>query len=381
MILDSVKLSQALIKYNSPSGASLDVLEFLAKNLANFKCDILGFDGDGSYPVINLHAVYNPRNSDNVLYFAGHSDVVAVMDEKSWLYPPFAAHIDNDILYGRGTVDMKCAIASFVIAAQKFIAKNPQANFGIGLLITGDEEADAVNGTKKVLSWMKQHNKTISACIVGEPTNPTKLGEMIKIGRRGSVSFELKIIGQAGHIAYPENFNNPNTTIINVLKLLKDYKLDQGNQFFDPSNLEITNIKTANMGGNVVPSEVVANFNIRFNDAHVSESLIAWVKYICDKAAGAYQLSHKVSGESFITKPNFLTEIVANSVQKVTGLKPVLSTSGGTSDARFIKDFCPTVECGLINKTAHQINENIAVADIYALEKIYYEILENYGQK
>jgi succinyl-diaminopimelate desuccinylase len=380
MQLDSVKLAQELIKHNSPSGADLAIIEFIAQILGNFgfQNDILGFDGDKSYPVINLHSVYNPKNSKNILYFAGHTDIVPAGDETLWKYPPFEAKIIDGILYGRGAVDMKPAISAFIMAAGNFIQQNPKANFGIGLLITGDEEADGVNGTKKVLQWMKQNNKPISACIVGEPTNPEKLGQMIKIGRRGSVGFELKIIGKQGHIAYPENFNNPNTTIINVLKLLKDYKLDNGNQFFDPSNLEITNIATENVGTNVVPEKVIANFNIRFNNEHSSESLIKWVKYICDKSAGDYQLNYRVSGESFITKPCILSNVVANSVKEITGLNPALSTSGGTSDARFIKDYCPVVECGLINKTAHQIDENITTIDIQKLEKIYYLILENY---
>jgi len=392
MRLDSIKLSQELINRQSLSNKpNLDIIEFLAKILTSFgfKNDILGFDGDGSYPVINLHSVYNPQNYPDVFYFAGHTDIVPTGDEELWKYPPFEAKIVDDILYGRGAVDMKPAISAFIMAAGNFIRQNPKANFangfgkgfGIGFLITGDEEADGINGTKKMLDWMQKNNQPISACIVGEPTNPNKLGEMVKIGRRGSISFELKIIGKQGHIAYPENFNNPNTSIINVLKLLKDYKLDKGNQFFDPSNLEITNIHTTNIGGNVVPKEVVANFNIRFNDEHSSNSLIDWVRYICDKSAGQYQLTHKVSGESFITKPNFLSNIVVDAVKKITGLEPLLSTTGGTSDARFIKDYCPVVEFGLVNKTAHQIDENVEVGDIEKLEKIYYLILENYAKR
>ncbi|MFT6105835.1 MAG: succinyl-diaminopimelate desuccinylase [Rickettsiales bacterium] len=383
MYLDSVKLSQELIKHNSPSGANLPILEFLANVLANFgfKNDILGFDGDGSYPVINLHSIYNPKDSKNMFYFAGHTDIVPEGDEKLWTHPPFEAKIVDGILHGRGAVDMKPAIAAFAMAAANFIRLYPKADFGIGLLITGDEEADGVNGTRKILQWLKKNNMPISACIVGEPTNPNKLGEMIKVGRRGSVSFELKIIGKQGHIAYPENFDNPNTTITNVLKLLKDHKLDSGNQFFDPSNLEVTNIQTSNVGGNVVPEDVKANFNIRFNDEHTSQSLIEWVKYVCDKSAGKHELTTRVSGESFITKPGILSDCVAKAVKKETGLDPELSTTGGTSDARFIKDYCPVVECGLINKTAHQIDENIATIDIQKLEKIYYSILENYAQR
>lgn len=382
--LDSVSLSQELIKHNSPSGADLSVPEFLSRILGQIgfqKNDILGFDGDDSYPVINLHSLYNPSNSQNVFYFAGHFDVVKAGDEKLWKHPPFAAQIVDGVLYGRGAVDMKPAIAAFIVAAARFIKENPKPNFGIGLLLTGDEEADGVNGTNKMLAWMKKNNLPISACVVGEPTNPNKLGEMIKIGRRGSIGFELKIIGKQGHIAYPENFNNPNTTMVNVLKLLKDHKLDNGNKFFDPSNLEVTNIATKNVGGNVVPEEVIANFNIRFNDEHNSQSLIDWVKYVCEKASGKYELTYKLSGESFITKPNFLSEIVAKAVKDETGITPVLSTTGGTSDARFIKNFCPVVEFGLVNKTAHQIDENVAISDIQKLEKIYYQILKNYDQK
>ena len=384
MHLDSVKLSQEIIKFHSASNKPhLDLLEFIANILASFgfENDILGFDGDGSYPVINLHSVYNPKNSKNILYFAGHTDIVPTGDEKLWKHPPFGAEIVDGVLYGRGAVDMKPAIAAFMMAAANFIKQHPKMDFGIGFLITGDEEADGVNGTKKMLEWMKKNNKEISACIVGEPTNPNKLGEMIKIGRRGSVGFELKIIGKQGHIAYPENFDNPNTSMVNVLKLLKDHVLDKGNKFFDPSNLEVTNIETANVGGNVVPETVKANFNIRFNDEHTSEELIKWVTYVCDKSAGKYELKTRVSGESFITKPGFLSECVKKAVKEVTGIDPVLSTTGGTSDARFIHNYCPVVECGLINKTAHQIDENVKVLDIQKLEKIYYSVLENYLQQ
>jgi succinyl-diaminopimelate desuccinylase len=383
MHLDSVKLSQEIIKFNSQSDKPhLDLLEYLASILGNFgfENDIIGFDGDGSYPVINLHSIYNPRESKNILYFAGHTDIVPAGDESLWTYPPFEAKIVDGVLFGRGAVDMKSAIACFIMAAANFIKQHPKMDFGIGFLITGDEEADGINGTKKMLEWMKKNNKPMAGCIVGEPTNPNKLGEMIKIGRRGSVGFELKVIGTQGHIAYPENFNNPNTTIVNILKLLKDYKLDSGNEFFDPSNLEVTNIETSNVGGNVVPKQVKANFNIRFNDEQTSQKLIEWVTYVCEKSAGSYELKTRISGESFITKPGILTDCVAKAVKKETGIDPDLSTTGGTSDARFIKDYCPVVECGLINKTAHQIDENANVLDIKRLEKIYYSALENYGQ-
>ena len=231
-----------------------------------------------------------------------------------------------------------------------------------------------------MLEWMKQNNKKMSACLIGEPTNPTKLGEEIKIGRRGSISFSLKVIGVQGHVAYPHNANNPITILVNTLKFLKDHKLDNGNIFFDPSNLEITNIASSSAGSNVIPAYATANFNIRFNNEHNSESIIAWVKYAC-RMAGKFELSHRVSGEPFITEPGFLSDIVVLAIKEEIGFEPKISTSGGTSDARFIKDFCPVIEFGLINKTAHHVNENIAIEDIYKLKEIYKKILIFYGKK
>jgi len=382
MKLDPLKLSQELIKYNSVSGIESGVIDFLDKKLSKigFKCDLVKFDGDGSYGVKNLHALYNPNNSPKTFYFAGHTDVVPVGDETAWKHPPFEGVVVDDILYGRGVVDMKCAIAAFFCAAEEFIKEFPDTEFGIGFLITDDEEADAINGTKKMLEWMKQNNKKMSACLIGEPTNPTKLGEEIKIGRRGSISFSLKVIGVQGHVAYPHNANNPITILINTLKFLKDHKLDNGNIFFDPSNLEITNIASSSAGSNVIPAYATANFNIRFNNEHNSESIIAWVKYAC-RMAGKFELSHRVSGEPFITEPGFLSDIVVLAIKEEIGFEPKISTSGGTSDARFIKDFCPVIEFGLINKTAHHVNENIAIEDIYKLKEIYKKILIFYGKK
>ena len=379
---DAVKLSQELIRCPSVTGTDAGVINILAETVkkSGFQCDILEFSGDNSYPVINLHALYNPKNSKNILYFAGHTDVVPAGDEKMWRFNPFSAQIDNNILYGRGAVDMKCAIAAFVSAADEFIAENKDSDFAIGLLITGDEEAEAINGTKKMLDWMKQNNKTMSACIVGEPTNPEKVGQMIKIGRRGSINFNLKITGKQGHVAYPHNADNPITTLVNILKLLKDHKLDSGNQFFDPSNLEVTHINSENLGSNVIPEHAQANFNIRFNNQHSGNSLIEFINYLCSKTAGKdnFQLNYRISGESFINSDPDLSAIAVEAVKNKSGINPELSTSGGTSDARFIKDFCPVIEFGLINKTAHQINEHVSVSNIYLLKEIYKELLVFY---
>ena len=383
MKLDAINLSQELIRIPSYSGNNPQVINFLSDQLKNlnFTCDILEYDGDSSYKVNNLHAIFNPNNAKNILYFAGHTDVVNEGNKASWTFDPFSATISNEKLYGRGAVDMKCAIACFVSAVADFLQNNPSPNFGIGFLITNDEENDSINGTKKVLNWMKENNKKITHCLVGEPTNPEKFGEMIKIGRRGSIGFSIKIIGKQGHVAYPQNALNPITILINLLKVLKDHKFDEGSEFFDATNLEITSFTSQNLGGNVIPNEVQAAFNVRFNDLHNSQSIIDLVEYACKKTVGLgakYELSHRTSGESFLSDPKFLAKITCAAVEKICGKKPVLSTSGGTSDARFIKDFAEVVEIGLVNETAHKIDEFAEVEEIKQLQKTYLEILKNF---
>lgn len=382
MKLNAVTLSQKLIQIPSYSGVNLQVIEFLADYLKNlgFSCDFLEYDGSDSYKVNNLHAVFNPKNSARVLYFAGHTDVVNEGNKASWSHDPFAAEIVGGKLFGRGAVDMKCAIACFVAAVEEFLnEKNP--DFGIGFLITNDEEADGINGTKKVLQWMQNSGKKISHCLVGEPTNPENFGEMIKVGRRGSIGFKVKITGKQGHVAYPDIALNPITILINLLKILKDHKLDSGSKFFDASNLEITSISSQNLGANVIPNEAEAAFNVRFNDLHSSQSIIDLVKYACDKTVGfgaKYELTHRTSGESFLSDPKFLAGIVVEAVEKTCGKKPVLSTTGGTSDARFIKDYAEVVEIGLVNKTAHKIDEFAEVAEIEKLRETYLEVLRRF---
>lgn len=382
MKLNALTLSQKLIQIPSYSGVNFEVIEFLGDYLKNlgFACDFLEYEGSDSYKVNNLHAVFNPKNSQRVLYFAGHTDVVNEGNKDSWSHDPFAAAVIDGKLFGRGAVDMKCAIACFVSAAEEFLAeKNP--DFGIGFLITNDEEADGVNGTKKVLEWMEKSGKKISHCLVGEPTNPEKFGEMIKVGRRGSIGFKVKVIGKQGHVAYPDIALNPITILISLLKILKDHKLDTGTKFFDASNLEITSISSQNLGGNVIPNEAEAAFNVRFNDLHTSESIIDLVKYACEKTVGfgaKYELTNRTSGESFLSDPKFLAGIVVDAVEKICGKKPVLSTTGGTSDARFIKDYAEVVEIGLVNKTAHKIDEFAEVSEIEELQKTYLEILRKF---
>lgn len=382
-MLSSIELSQKLIRIPSYSGHNPEVIEFLKNYLEklNFKCDILEFEGDDSYKVNNLHAVFNPNNSDKIVYFAGHTDIVKEGDKKAWKYDPFSATIEGDKLFGRGTADMKCAIACFVIAVEKLMQEKTP-NFGIGFLITNDEENDSINGTEKCLKWMESKGHKISACIVGEPTNPEKLGEMIKIGRRGSINFAIEITGKQGHVAYAENALNPTTILINLLKVLKDHKFDNGNEFFSPTNLEITSISSDNFGNNVIPQKARANINVRFNSLHTSKSIFDLVDYACKKTVGLgakYELTTKTSGESFLSKAGDFAKITQNAVKEVTGSTPVLGTTGGTSDARFIKNYCEeVVECGLINKTAHQIDEFSYLKDVEDLEKIYFKILKNY---
>jgi len=383
MKLEALKLSQELIRIPSYSGVNSDVIEFLANHLKNlgFACDILEYDGDNSYKVNNLHAVFNPKNSEKILYFAGHTDVVNEGDKNSWTHAPFAAEISDGKLFGRGAADMKCAIACFVSAVAEFLEKENSPNFGIGFLITNDEENDSINGTKKVLQWMQKNNKKISHCLVGEPTNPESFGEMIKVGRRGSIGFTIKVTGKQGHVAYPDIALNPITILINLLKILKDHKLDEGTKFFDASNLEITSISSQNLGSNVIPNHAEAAFNVRFNDLHTSQSIIDLVEYACKKTIGfgaTYELKHRTSGESFLSDPKILAELVVNSVEKICGKKPILSTTGGTSDARFIKDYAEVVEIGLVNKTAHKIDEFSETKEIEQLQKTYLEILKKF---
>ena len=387
MTSQEVKISQDLIKIPSYSGFNEAVLKYIEEFLVKlgFECENLTFDGDNSYKVNNLHAIFNPNKSEKTIYFAGHTDVVNEGDLTKWEFSPFSATINDGKLYGRGACDMKCALACFLAAAQNFIQKNPNPEFAIGLLITNDEESDGVNGTKKALQWMKKSGKNISACIVGEPTNPSKLGEMVKIGRRGSVNFDLEITGKQGHVAYADLALNPITALIDSLQTLNSHVFDDGNEFFPPTNLEITSLTSDNFGENVIPFKAQANFNIRFNSIHTSKSIIELVNYVCGKNADSfgykYQLKHRVSGESFLSNQGNFANKVRDIIAKTTNIDTVFGTTGGTSDARFIKDYCGNMlEFGLINETAHKINEYSVISEIEDLQKIYLEILQQFNE-
>ena len=376
-MIDPIILSQALMRCPSVTpkeAGTLDILEATLKPLG-FVCHRQKF-GD----VENLYARRGDKGKN--LCFAGHVDVVPAGDLAAWKYDPFSATIEGNKLIGRGASDMKVAIAAWVAA----LSSNQQPttnNHSHSLLITCDEEGVATHGTKPMLEWLKEKGETIDACIVGEPTNPNQLGEMIKIGRRGSVSFTLTVSGVQGHVAYPEKAANPITPLVSVLHTLKTTQLDDGTKFFPPSNLEITSVDVGNIAGNVIPSKATAQFNIRFNDKHTGASLIEWVQNLCSSnlKPNTYNLQPSISAEAFFCPPKTLAPLVADAVEKVTGKRPEMSTTGGTSDARFIRNYCSElVECGLINETAHKVNEYALLEDIHQLTAIYTEIIERYSR-
>ena len=380
--INEVSLARDLVRCQSVTPKDDGAINVVAKNLKKlgFKCEIMEFKEKGTPQIKNLYAKIG-KNSPNFC-FAGHTDVVPVGDLKSWNVNPFGGVIKNQKLIGRGISDMKGSIDCFIAAVSEFLKKNKKLNGSISLLITGDEETVAVNGTKKVIEKLIQKKEKINFCMVGEPTNENKLGEMIKIGRRGSITGHLTIIGTQGHVAYPHSSNNPSTIIIEILNKIKKLKLDKGNKDFEPSNLEITKINIDNTADNVIPAEAKASFNIRFNNLHTSSSIKKKLNKIFSstskKFKANYKIRYHVSGESFLTKPNKTVYMIKNVIKKSTKINPVLSTTGGTSDARFIKKISPCVEFVLIAKTIHQVDEMARVADLKKLKNIYRDILFNY---
>ena len=377
MQISELKLAKDLIRKPSITPKDAGAINLLAKNLKSigFNCKIINFKN-----IKNLYAKLG-KSSPNFCY-AGHTDVVPPGNVKKWTTNPFKPIVRNNKLIGRGANDMKASIACFVAAVSRFKNENKNFKGSISLLITGDEEGIAVNGTKRLIKYLKRKREKINFCIVGEPTNPNKLGEMIKIGRRGSLTGRLTIIGSQGHVAYPHRANNPSNTLIKILKKIKDLKLDKGTKNFQPSNLEVIKINIDNHADNVIPGSADAVFNIRFNDKHTSSSLKNKLNKIFKAVTKAnkskFKITYEVSGEAFLTKPNKTTYMVQNIVKKVTGLKPKLSTSGGTSDARFIKNIAPCLEFGLVGKTMHKIDESVSVSDLKKLTKIYKNILVSY---
>jgi succinyl-diaminopimelate desuccinylase len=377
MPINELKLAKELIRKPSVTPKDAGAINVLTKNLRSlgFKCQLINFKN-----IKNLYAKLG--NSSPNFCYAGHTDVVPPGDISSWSINPFKPTVKNNKLIGRGANDMKASIACFVAAVSKFKNKNKKFKGSISLLITGDEEGVAINGTKKVVEYLKKKKEKINFCIVGEPTNPNKLGEMIKIGRRGSITGRLKIFGIQGHVAYPHKANNPSNAMIKVLNKIKEIKLDKGTKNFQPSNLEITKINIDNHADNVIPGSASAVFNIRFNNKHSASSLKrklnAIFKSISKITKCQFKINYEVSGEAFLTKPNKTTYMVQDTIKKITKIKPKLSTTGGTSDARFIRKIAPCLEFGLVGKTMHKVDESVPLPDLKKLTNIYLNILENY---
>ena len=382
--INELTLAKELIKFPSVTPVDAGAIKFLAKQLKKlgFDCKILEFKDKNkiSKPIKNIYARLG-KKSPNLCY-AGHTDVVPPGNIKNWTVNPFKPTIKNNHLIGRGANDMKSSIACFVSAVEKFLKKNKKFNGSISFLITGDEEALAINGTKKVVDYLKKKKEKIDFCIVGEPTNPNKLGEMIKIGRRGSISGTITIFGSQGHVAYPHLSNNPINTLVKICKKLNEHKLDRGNKNFQPSNLEITSINVDNTATNVIPASARAQFNVRFNNFHTSNSvkkkINSIVKNVSKQNKCKFKIGFHVSGESFLTKPNKTIYMAKNIINKITKVTPVFSTTGGTSDARFIRKIAPCLEFGLVNKTMHKVDECVSLSDLKKLTKIYLNILEEY---
>ncbi|CAO3419025.1 succinyl-diaminopimelate desuccinylase [Azospirillum endophyticum] len=374
MTIDPVALAQDLIRCPSVTprdDGALGVLEAALEPMG-FTCHRLRFQQEGTEPVENLYARLGTEGPN--FCFAGHTDVVPPGD-KGWTVDPFAGEVMGGRLFGRGAVDMKGAIAAFVAAVSRRLQDGQPAG-SISLLITGDEEGVAINGTRKVLDWLAERGERIDACVVGEPTNPKALGDMIKIGRRGSLSGFLTVFGAQGHVAYPHLADNPLPRLVRMLAAVTEQPMDEGTAHFQPSTLALTTIDVGNKATNVIPAQGKATFNIRFNDAHTPASIEAWLRRTFDAIGGAYELEIYRSGDSFVTPPGPLTELVAEAVEGVTGRRPEYSTTGGTSDARFIKNVCPVVEFGLVGQTMHKVDEYCSVEDLRQLTSIYESILK-----
>ena len=381
----SILLTQQLIKSKSVTPKDDGAMNTLKKNLLKigFKNKDLPFGSKKNNDLIlNLFSIKKPNKNFNkkskVLCFAGHTDVVPAGEISSWKHNPFQAKISQGKLYGRGASDMKGAIAAWVTAC-KNVTQNNDLSISLALLITGDEEGVATNGTIKVVDWLKQNKISINHCIVGEPTNPNYIGEMIKIGRRGSISFTIEVYGKSGHVAYPHLAQNPLSALTNICYKLERLNLKKKAKNFPVTNLEITSIDTGNKASNVIPDSCLISANIRYNNSYTEKILLDNINKICSSEASNFKLNIISSNKPFYTKPDNFLSILEKSIYKVTKKKPALSTTGGTSDARFIKNICPVIEFGGVGKTMHKLNENILIKDLLELQKIYEELILSYN--
>lgn len=383
---DPVALAQALIRCPSVTPDEAGALSVLEEVLAQagFTVHRMTFSEPGTPDVENLYARIGSAGPN--VCFAGHTDVVPPGDAVQWTCPPFAAEIRDGVLYGRGAVDMKGAIACFVAAALRHLERcGGQLRGSISLLITGDEEGPSINGTAKVLDWLRERGERLDACVVGEPSNPHAIGDEIKIGRRGSLNGELVVYGKQGHAAYPHLADNPIPKLARIIGWLSTTPLDEGTPDFEPSSLQVTVISVPNTATNVIPSEARAKFNIRYNDLHRRPGVEEWVRQQCmaaaDEVGARWSVSFSGTGDVFLTRPGPLVDTMTEAVRTVVGRVPRLSTSGGTSDARFIQAYCPVIEFGLVNETIHQVDERVPLSDLHTLTAVYERFLEQYFTK
>ena len=378
MPVDPVALTAALVKCPSVTpeeGGALQLLEE-ALSAAGFACTRVDRNG-----VPNLFARWGNGGNTRTFGFNGHTDVVPVGDEAAWTYPPFSAHMEDGWLYGRGATDMKSGVAAFVAAAIDFVTDTPPDG-SVVIAITGDEEGPSSDGTIAILDWMAAQGERMDACIVGEPTSPEVMGDMIKIGRRGSMTVKFTVHGKQGHSAYPHKALNPMPAVALLAHRLASHELDQGTDHFDASTLAITTIDTGNTASNVIPAKTHMTANLRFNDLHTGASLTEWLTTeaarVADETGTEITMETRISGEAFLTPPGALSDLVSNAVEAETGRRPELSTTGGTSDARFVKSHCAVVEIGLVGHRMHQVDERVWMQDIHDLKRIYSRILRNY---
>ena len=382
---DVIELTRALVRCESVTPREAGALDLLEGTLAplGFRCERMDFTQAGTDDVANLYA--RVGSGGRHFCFAGHSDVVPVGDLSSWTIGPFSAELSNGYLFGRGAADMKGAIAAFTDAATRFLARRGR-DFGgsISLLITGDEEGPAVNGTVKMLKRLADRGETIDACVVGEPTSSRRFGDMIKIGRRGSMTVDMVVRGVQGHVAYPERLDNAIHRLSALIEALVREPIDEGSTHFQPTSLQFTTVDVGNKATNIAPGIATARFNTRFNDLWTSKTLLAHLIERLERANaalggnGLFELKHEVSGESFYTPPGPLSDLVAGAIRDVTGVEAELSTTGGTSDARFIRAYCPVLEFGLVGESMHKVDEKSAIADLKTLADVYETVLDRF---
>lgn len=377
-MIDPVDLTQKLVRCRSITPEDDGALATLAAPLeaCGFQIHWLPFEEVGAAPVSNFFAQFG--ESGKHLCYLGHTDVVPVGTEKDWTHPPFEADIVDGILYGRGAADMKSGNAAFVAAAERFIRTYPDFGGSISLLITGDEEGVGINGTEKIVKWMVTENRLPDVALVGEPGNPERMGQLVRVGRRGSWNGILSVDGVQGHSAYPERADNPVPKLVDLLHILTHHELDQGNEFFPKSHMVVASVDVGNTAHNIIPAHATALLNVRFNDMWTAQTLEDHIRSLLDRAGISYSLKGWSNSASFLVKDTGWRDMVAEAVREVSGTAPEFSTGGGTSDARFIAPFCPVVEYGVVNESIHKVDEHVRVDDILTLTETYFRILKKY---